>query len=178
MLDASADFVAPAAVRRRNRHRVRITALSSAGWAMANCASSKGARRQHYYVDGGFVQVADNLVSVLTNRAVPADQARLDQSPRAARRGPRPPAHSPELMAIRERRSFKPGRKSRSPHRLGKPATINVPGPAASEGDSRLRSGRSDRMPLAMPDFPAGSGRGDHSGQSVIDLQLARLLPG
>src|SRR3954451_22039283 len=29
---------------------------------------------QHYYVDGGFVQVADNLVSVLTNRAVPAER--------------------------------------------------------------------------------------------------------
>src|SRR5882757_4042074 len=26
----------------------------------------------HYYVDGGFVQVADNVVSVLTNKAVPA----------------------------------------------------------------------------------------------------------
>ena len=26
-----------------------------------------------YYVDGGFVQVADNVVSVLTNRAVPAE---------------------------------------------------------------------------------------------------------
>lgn len=26
----------------------------------------------HYYVDGGFVQVADNLVSVLTNRAIPS----------------------------------------------------------------------------------------------------------
>ena len=29
-----------------------------------------------YYVDGGFVQVADNVVSVLTNRAIPADAAR------------------------------------------------------------------------------------------------------
>lgn len=26
----------------------------------------------HYYVDGGFVQVADNLVSVLTNWAIPS----------------------------------------------------------------------------------------------------------
>lgn len=35
-----------------------------------------GGKSQSYYVDGGFVQVADNVVSVLTNRAVPAD--RLD----------------------------------------------------------------------------------------------------
>ncbi len=26
----------------------------------------------HYYVDGGFVQVADDVVSVLTNRGIPA----------------------------------------------------------------------------------------------------------
>lgn len=30
-----------------------------------------------YYIDGGFVQVADNVVSVLTNRAIPA--VRLDR---------------------------------------------------------------------------------------------------
>jgi F-type H+-transporting ATPase subunit epsilon len=29
---------------------------------------------QRFYVDGGFVQVADNVISVLTNRAVPAGQ--------------------------------------------------------------------------------------------------------
>src|SRR6478672_5136681 len=37
---------------------------------------STGDKTQRYYVDGGFVQVADNIVSVLTNRAIPAD--RLD----------------------------------------------------------------------------------------------------
>ncbi len=31
-----------------------------------------GSETRRYYVDGGFVQVAGNLVSVLTNRAVPA----------------------------------------------------------------------------------------------------------
>ena len=33
-----------------------------------------GGKVSRYYVDGGFVQVADNVVSVLTNRAVPADR--------------------------------------------------------------------------------------------------------
>jgi len=33
---------------------------------------------QRYYIDGGFVQVVDNVVSVLTNRAIPA--ARLDEA--------------------------------------------------------------------------------------------------
>jgi F-type H+-transporting ATPase subunit epsilon len=31
-----------------------------------------GATTMRYYIDGGFVQVNDNLVSVLTNRAIPA----------------------------------------------------------------------------------------------------------
>lgn len=32
----------------------------------------RGQETLRYYVDGGFVQVVDNIVSVLTNRAVPA----------------------------------------------------------------------------------------------------------
>ena len=32
-----------------------------------------GSETLRYYVDGGFVQIADNLVSVLTSRAFPAD---------------------------------------------------------------------------------------------------------
>src|SRR3954469_5107983 len=35
-----------------------------------------GGTTQRFYVDGGFVQVANNIVSVLTNRAVPS--SRLD----------------------------------------------------------------------------------------------------
>jgi F-type H+-transporting ATPase subunit epsilon len=33
----------------------------------------RGSEVLRYYVDGGFVQVADDIVSVLTNRAVPAN---------------------------------------------------------------------------------------------------------
>ncbi len=55
------------------------------------------------YVDGGFVQVADNIVSVLTNNAVPAEKlnpatAREQLSAAQARK-----ANSPELLAIRDR---------------------------------------------------------------------------
>ena len=37
-----------------------------------------GAETSHYYVDGGFVQVADNLISVLTNRAIPSAEVDAD----------------------------------------------------------------------------------------------------
>lgn len=62
-----------------------------------------GGQTQVYYVDGGFVQVADNVVAVLTNRAVPAksiDAAAAESQLQAALRKP---AGTPELMEIRDR---------------------------------------------------------------------------
>jgi F-type H+-transporting ATPase subunit epsilon len=47
---------------------------------------------QKFYIDGGFVQVADNVVSVLTNRAIPA--AKLD-----------PPALEAALQAAVEQKA-------------------------------------------------------------------------
>ena len=56
-----------------------------------------------YYVDGGFVQVADNVVAVLTNRAIPAksiDPAAAEAQLQAALQRT---AHTPELLEIRNR---------------------------------------------------------------------------
>jgi F-type H+-transporting ATPase subunit epsilon len=55
------------------------------------------------YIDGGFVQVADNIVSVLTNSAVPAEKldATLARQQLAAAQARK--ANSPELIAIRDR---------------------------------------------------------------------------
>ena len=62
-----------------------------------------GSITTRYYIDGGFVQVADNIVSVLTNRAVPA--AKLD--PAAAEHqlvaAGEKPSNTPELNELRER---------------------------------------------------------------------------
>jgi F-type H+-transporting ATPase subunit epsilon len=56
-----------------------------------------------YYVDGGFVQVANNVVAVLTNRAVPAKN--LDPTAAAAELqvALARPANTPELAEIRQR---------------------------------------------------------------------------
>jgi len=60
-------------------------------------------RTERFYIDGGFVQVADDVVSVLTNRAVPAGaldaQVAAEQLAVARAR----PANTPELLAIRDR---------------------------------------------------------------------------
>jgi F-type H+-transporting ATPase subunit epsilon len=56
-----------------------------------------------YYIDGGFVQVVDDVVSVLTGRALPAstlDAAVANEQLNEARRRP---SNTPELMALRDR---------------------------------------------------------------------------
>ena len=62
-----------------------------------------GEQTSRYYVEGGFVEVLNNVVSVLTSRAVPAEEldaaAAAEQLQAAAAR----PASGPELMEIRDR---------------------------------------------------------------------------
>lgn len=63
----------------------------------------QGTQEVSYYVDGGFVQVADNVVAVLTNRAVPAkalDTAAAEVQLQSAMQRP---ANTPELLEIRDR---------------------------------------------------------------------------
>jgi F-type H+-transporting ATPase subunit epsilon len=64
---------------------------------------SEGGRTDRYYVDGGFVQVSGNVVSVLTNRAVPAAQLNAQAAAEQLEAARRQPASSAELLEIRER---------------------------------------------------------------------------
>ena len=61
-----------------------------------------GNQTRHFYVDGGFVQVAGNVVSVLTSRAIPTSEidARVAAERLATARSRR--ADSDELLAERE----------------------------------------------------------------------------
>jgi F-type H+-transporting ATPase subunit epsilon len=38
---------------------------------------SKGADTKHYYVDGGFVQIRGNIVTVLTSKAIPVKEIKV-----------------------------------------------------------------------------------------------------
>ncbi|MGD9648330.1 MAG: ATP synthase F1 subunit epsilon [Pirellulales bacterium] len=63
----------------------------------------EGGKTHRLYIDGGFVQVSDNVVSVLTPRAVPAeklDTAVIDEQLHAAQARP---ANSPEALDARQR---------------------------------------------------------------------------
>ncbi len=63
----------------------------------------RGAQVARYYVDGGFVQVADNVVSILTGRAVPAGQLNPETLRAQLAAAKERPATSPELLEIRSR---------------------------------------------------------------------------
>jgi F-type H+-transporting ATPase subunit epsilon len=58
---------------------------------------------QSFYVDGGFVQVADNVVSVLTNRAVPANRLDAGTIEDQIQQMLAAPAAGEEAMARRDR---------------------------------------------------------------------------
>lgn len=58
---------------------------------------------QRIYVDGGFVQVADNVVSVLTNRAIPAQKLDAKSIEEAIAHAATQPAAGDEQIARRER---------------------------------------------------------------------------
>ncbi|MCA9202983.1 MAG: ATP synthase F1 subunit epsilon [Pirellulaceae bacterium] len=62
-----------------------------------------GATVRRFYVDGGFVQVADNVVSVLTNRAIPADRINLEAARTQLTEAGQQVATTDEQLEIRER---------------------------------------------------------------------------
>lgn len=61
------------------------------------------AKTLHYYVDGGFVQVVDDVVSVLTNKAVPASKLDTAVAQAQLNSAMTKPVSTPELLAIRDR---------------------------------------------------------------------------
>ena len=57
---------------------------------------------ERYYVDGGFVQVADDVVSVLTNRAIRAEQVDVEIAQQQLAAAQREVANSDELLQKRD----------------------------------------------------------------------------
>jgi F-type H+-transporting ATPase subunit epsilon len=55
-----------------------------------------------YYVEGGFVEVNNDVVSVLTNRAVPAEELDEAVARELLATARTRPANTPELMALRD----------------------------------------------------------------------------
>jgi F-type H+-transporting ATPase subunit epsilon len=63
----------------------------------------EGRNLYRYYVDGGFVEVAGNMVSILTQRAIRVEDLDLVDIESALTAAQQKPANTPETMAIRDR---------------------------------------------------------------------------
>ena len=102
LLDERADFVAlPLYDGELGVAPLHSPMIGRLGYGELRIVQAGQTRR--YYVDGGFVQVAADVVSVLTNRALRAeelDAAVAEEQLAVARQRP---ANSPELMAAREK---------------------------------------------------------------------------
>jgi F-type H+-transporting ATPase subunit epsilon len=64
---------------------------------------TEGGQVKRYYIDGGFVQVAKNVVSILTNHAAPAEKIDAAVAREELNTALHRPANSDELIAQRQR---------------------------------------------------------------------------
>lgn len=62
-----------------------------------------GGSVERYYVDGGFVQVEDNVVSLMTARVVPASELDAEAAREQLRSSLKRRAHTLELLELRDR---------------------------------------------------------------------------
>lgn len=62
-----------------------------------------GGTVERYYVDGGFVQVEGNVVSLMTGRIVPATELDSTAAQQEIEASMKKPSNTPELLEIRDR---------------------------------------------------------------------------
>ena len=62
-----------------------------------------GGKDQRFYVESGFVQVDGNIISVLTNKSIPAAQVDLAAAQAALKEAESQPGNNAELSELRNR---------------------------------------------------------------------------
>ena len=78
----------------------RAPMIGRLGYGVMRLQTAAGPER--YYVDGGFVQVEKDVVSVLTGRMVSVDTLKSDEAQADLERALEMPAKTPEEAGIRE----------------------------------------------------------------------------
>jgi F-type H+-transporting ATPase subunit epsilon len=102
VLDSAADFVAlPLFDGEAGIAPGRAPLIGRLGYGELRVR--RGGETQRFYVDGGFVQVAEDVVSVLTNRAVPANSLNAASAQQQLQAALSSRAAGPAAMAIRDR---------------------------------------------------------------------------
>jgi F-type H+-transporting ATPase subunit epsilon len=74
---------------------------------------------ERYYVDAGFVQVANNVVTILTGRIVPANKLNLESSQQQLQAAHKRSAVTPELLELKDRAIAQARAQIRTAQRAG-----------------------------------------------------------
>lgn len=100
-LDREADFVAlPMFDGELGVLNGRAPMIGRLGYGVLRLQTTAGPER--YFVDGGFAQVEDDLVSILTARAIPVDMLNTDEATKSLGEALGMPADTPEQSQIKD----------------------------------------------------------------------------
>lgn len=101
-LETTADFIAlPLADGEMGIGENHAPVIGRLGYGEMRIVS--GGETQQLYVDGGFVQIADNVVSILTGKAIPSSDIDVDQAEKQLEEASKAIAPTDELAAIKTR---------------------------------------------------------------------------
>lgn len=101
-LETTADFIAlPLADGEMGIGENHAPVIGRLGYGEMRIVS--GGETQQLYVDGGFVQIADNVVSILTGKAIPSTDIDVDQAEKQLEEASKAVAPTDELAAIKTR---------------------------------------------------------------------------
>ncbi|MHB1033695.1 MAG: ATP synthase F1 subunit epsilon [Pirellulales bacterium] len=122
VLDGPADFIAlpllDGEIGLAPGHAPMIGRL---GYGEMRVVNDKTTRR--YYLDGGFVQVVGDTVSILTGRAVPAEDLDVEVMAEQLSVARLRPAKTPDQMAARDQAVIQARARLRVARRAAKPQT-------------------------------------------------------
>lgn len=100
-LDAAADYVSlPMFDGELGIQANRAPMIGRLGFGVLRLTTAAGPER--YYIDGGFAQVEDNVVNILTGKCIAVDLIKNDEAAAALDHALEMPSSSPELAAIKE----------------------------------------------------------------------------
>ena len=101
-LDVQAEFIAvPLFDGEKGIGASHAPMIGRLGYGELRVKTKEGERR--YYVDGGFVQVTGDAVSIITNRAIAAADVDRGAAEEQLRLAAKSPVNTDELLAMREK---------------------------------------------------------------------------
>jgi F-type H+-transporting ATPase subunit epsilon len=116
VLDQTVDFVAvPMYDGELGVLPGRAPLIGRLGYGELRTVRDKQTRR--FFIDGGFVQIRANVVSVLTSRAIPAEEIKAEAAEEALRAA-HAPAHTPEARDAQLKAQERARAQLRVAHRL------------------------------------------------------------